>query len=163
MPSLSPKVTVVTVAPASHPGVSTTDPKHGSSSLSLLVTRGREALSGGDHAAALDAFRKALAIAPCDPEVLFGLGQALLRLSQVDVALGCLDKAHSLAPARWDLARLLVHVVVEHNRAADAQDRLARVLEAAPDCVEALYASLMALPMIYSSLFGSSRSASQVG
>lgn len=115
------------------------------------MAHGRDALARGDHGAALDAFRKAQAADPTDPDALLGLGQVLLAMGQVDVALRCLDKAHSLAPARWDIARQLVHVLTEHNRAADAQERLARVLDAAPDCVEALYASLTALPMVYQS------------
>lgn len=119
--------------------------------MATLLARGRDALARGDHAAALDAFRKAQAASPTDPDALVGLGQVLLAMGQVDVAMRCFDKAHSLAPARWDIARQLVHLLTEHNRASDAQDRLARVLEAAPDCVEALYASLTALPMVYSS------------
>ncbi len=58
-----------------------------------LIDTGLSAVTRGEIQAGADAFRRALALAPDDPQILKFLGTALLQLEQLDEAAGCLQRA----------------------------------------------------------------------
>lgn len=92
------------------------------------------------HAEALEEFRRALALAPSDPDLIDSIGVTLLRLNRPAKAIAAFDAAIRIAPAR---AQLHYHKACAHSASGELGEALRcheRAIALQPDHAEALAA-----------------------
>ncbi|MDO1527983.1 sulfotransferase [Fulvimonas sp. R45] len=86
----------------------------------------------GDHARAIDCFRRVLPAWPADADLRLGLGIALYERGEVDEAMAQLHRACELAPASGPVWFNLGEALWRQARTAEAVAALQRALELAP-------------------------------
>ena len=103
-----------------------------SSANSLLATAAALSRSG-DHAAAADVARKAVASAPGNGQVSAGAAAILRAAGQMNEALSCYRSAYSAEPENIDVALGLGTILLDLNAAGEARRILSQAAAAAPD------------------------------
>ena len=86
----------------------------------------------GDHAAAVDCFRRALIALPDDVDLQIGLGVALYYREEFDEAIRCLRRACELTPGSAQAWYNLGEALKREARTAEAIDALERTLAIDP-------------------------------
>jgi cytochrome c-type biogenesis protein CcmH len=109
----------------------------GSESIGALLERGRQAYRRQDYAAAIDAFKKALAKDENQPEAHSYMGLILVQAGHYDGALMAFDRALASDPnfplALWGRGMLLYRVKGDAAGGRESFEKLLRVLPSGPE------------------------------
>ena len=107
------------------------------SELDALTTRAAKAASTGRVDEALDAYHRALALAPANAQIKHNIGVLLARRGDVAGAESHLLEAERLQPSSAVSPLALGHILFGVGRTADAAAAFERALRRAPDSPEA--------------------------
>jgi eukaryotic-like serine/threonine-protein kinase len=113
----------------------------GGSLTSVVLTAGLVQLAGGEHADAIQSFRRALQIDPANADALRELANAYDAAGQTANAESTFLRAVHLRPDSWAATRALGVFYNRHGRLQDALAQFQRVLAMTPDSYVA-YANL---------------------
>lgn len=108
-----------------------------SSSANSLLAAAAALSRSGDHAAAADVARKAVASAPGNGQVSAGAAAILRAAGQMNEALSCYRSAYSAEPENIDVALGLGTIPLDLNAAGEARRILSQAAAAAPDSLPA--------------------------
>lgn len=100
-------------------------------------SRGRQALNGGDSAAAIQALRRGLDLDPDDAELRHALATALLSAGDRDGAVEELEQTTRRSPAFAKAYATLGRILNMEGRHHEAVDRLRMAVERDPQLIEA--------------------------
>ena len=103
----------------------------------IYWSRGRGALAAGQWAAAADLFNRGLALAPGDPFLLLGFGQALFRMGDLRAAEAEIQRLIRITPRHVEAYDTLAELLVASGRPQEAIAGLRVALEYSPGYVQA--------------------------
>lgn len=127
-PPLDPASRTARVPPAAAPGAALPD------GYDELVNLGNAAFDAGAHARAAEAYEKALATKPGNPNVLTDLGVSYRNLGRFDESIAMFEKALAASPTHWQaLYNKALVLAMDKKDLAGARAALASLKKMKPE------------------------------